>query len=161
MFHVSWLPRCCYFIKQLQNVFKIVSNHRHTGLLSSTSTIVHMNCSFLSHVQIILHDPSATVERCCGIPCHLSFVQHSLQPFLKPASRDISRAIFLKFRFSIGRFIDRASKKLKNNPGKINNAQKCSNIQILEAKAYFPLGDFIRGTRSESKNSTTWLVKIG
>ena len=31
----------------------------------------------------------------------------------------------------------------------------------IKPKAYFPLGDFVRVTRRENKNSMTWLVKIG
>ena len=30
-----------------------------------------------------------------------------------------------------------------------------------QTKARFPLGEFVRATRSENKNPATWLVKIG
>ena len=44
------------------------------------------------------------------------------------------------------------NKKLKNPPAR----------PIFEnIKARFPLGEFVRATRSENKNPATWLVKIG
>ena len=55
---------------------------------------------------------------------------------------------------------------LSSNPSKleaialIRILNFCCLMKWLGSKAYFPLGDFIRATRSENKNPATWLVKI-
>ena len=46
-----------------------------------------------------------------------------------------------------------------NTPFTLENIEQ--NYKCCIAKARFPLGEFVRATRSENKNPATWLVKIG
>ena len=41
----------------------------------------------------------------------------------------------------------------------LNGASACESTCLCKAR--FPLGEFVRATRSENKNPATWLVKIG
>ena len=63
-------------------------------LIPMNLEILKTNCLFLSHEQIVLNAPSASVEQCWGTVYHRTFVQRGLQAVLKEAWGDGYLPIF-------------------------------------------------------------------